>query len=78
MCFFAERVLGMSGAFGDHPSDRSMLHHAGSSIGNVHGRKSCRTGRNRKDGDGEGHGQIVGKICCRFQLLRSGIQVPQL
>ena len=52
-----------------------MLHHTGSGLGHVSGRCSCRTCRDRKDRDCQGHGPLPRKVCRCLQLLRSdGLQ----
>ena len=52
-----------------------MLHHTGSGLGHVSGGCSCRTCRDRKDGDCQGHGPLPRKVCRCLQLLRSdGLQ----
>lgn len=48
-----------------------MLYHAGTGIGNEHGRCSSRTCRHWQNRNHKRHGQVFGKICGCVQLLRS-------
>ena len=49
--------------------DEQVLHNPGPGYGDVYGRGSSGTCRDREDGDCEGHGQDSGQVCRGLQLL---------
>ncbi|KAK7814878.1 hypothetical protein U0070_026379, partial [Myodes glareolus] len=52
-------------------TDRLVLHHAGSGVGNEHGRGSSRTRRDGQNGNHQRHGQVSGEVRGCVQLLGS-------